>query len=219
MPRTTTGRRTFRLRQLRPATISARNRGGDEKQEARVDDGSRKLAGEDRERHGDAPGRPHDHQDQERKALQRQPTGPIGNRSQQKSGNDGGQIAEQHLVDVPIARGESRRQRQLAVKKRQPDEHRQGGIQRTEQEKRAEAVTQDRRSGVILTQPRNGAHRGTVSFRWDIGAVVNDRRRARPCPRKFQRSALPRPGECRRARARRATARDRRGCSCPAPRA
>lgn len=43
------------------------------------------------------------------RALERKPAGPVRHRREQKAAKDGRDIAEQHFVDVPVARRKGRR--------------------------------------------------------------------------------------------------------------
>ncbi|KAH2822262.1 hypothetical protein KXV85_002288, partial [Aspergillus fumigatus] len=80
----------------------------------------------------------------QRRAMQRQPAGPVRDRREQEAGDDGRQIAVQHLVHMPVARRECGRETQLAIERRQPDQDRQSRLDRAQQEERPEAGRKER---------------------------------------------------------------------------
>jgi hypothetical protein len=79
-------------------------------------------------------------------SLQRRPAGPVRHRGQQETGDDGGEIAVQHLVGMPIDWRKCRRDPQIAEKHREPDQDRQRGLNRACQEEWPEAIAQNGRS-------------------------------------------------------------------------
>ena len=54
--------------------------------------------------HRDTACHPDDHKKKQRRPLQRQPAGPVWNRRQQKSCEDGRDVTEQHFMRVPVTR-------------------------------------------------------------------------------------------------------------------
>ena len=82
--------------------------------------------------------------EQQGPALYRQPSGPVRDCREQETRDHRRQIAVEHFVDVPVARRKGRDQRQLAIKHRQPDQDRQPGMERAQQEERPKAVGKQR---------------------------------------------------------------------------
>ncbi|MET3302285.1 hypothetical protein ABIF53_003300 [Bradyrhizobium japonicum] len=84
----------------------ARRGGDDQRQERGIDDKRERPADLGGQRHREAAGQPHRQQRAQRRALDRQPPGPVRDRRKQEPGDDRRQEAIEHLVDVPVARRE-----------------------------------------------------------------------------------------------------------------
>jgi hypothetical protein len=91
------------------------------------------------------PGKPGGEQDRERTPLDRKAAGPVRHRRQKKAGDHGADIAEQHLMDMPVPRREGGRQRDIAGEYRKPQRNHGAGIDGAEQKERPEAVGEQRR--------------------------------------------------------------------------
>ena len=130
---------------------------GDQGQEGEVDRGCGEPADRGRGRDRDASRGPRENQDEKGLALERQPSGPVRHGSEEKACDHRGEIAIQHLVDMPVARREGGRDLPLAVEQRQPDQDCEPGIERAPEEERAKAVGENCRSGLIA-QARDGGH-------------------------------------------------------------
>jgi len=117
---------------------------GDQQQKACIDQHRHQPTGLGGKRHGKPPGDPDVDQHQQRRVLQRQPSGPVRDRREQKSRDHRRQIAVEHFMHMPVARRERRRQRDLAIERRQPDQNGERGIEGTKQEERAKAVGEKR---------------------------------------------------------------------------
>lgn len=113
----------------------ARRSGDDQRQEGGIDDQRERPADLGRQRHRSASGKPNHQQRAQRRALDRQPPGPVRDRREQKPGDDGRQEAIEHLVDVPVAGREGGAHGQLAVEHRQPSQDRQPRLNGGKQEK------------------------------------------------------------------------------------
>ena len=94
--------------------------------------------------------KPQHHQSEQRAALQRQPSGPIGDRGEQEAGDHRRQIAIEHFMGVPVARRERGLQTELAFIERQPDQHRQRREQGAAEEERPKAARQHGRATMRL---------------------------------------------------------------------
>src|SRR6266508_4714157 len=117
-------------------------RGGSRKQdeEEGIDGCGRTPADPGRNADGNSSGDPGREQQDERPALQRQPSGPVRYRRRQEARDDRGDISKQHLMDVPVPRRERRAELELAVKGRQPHQDNSASINRPEEEERPEAI-------------------------------------------------------------------------------
>ena len=142
----------------------APGRGGHQQQKARVNKHCNPPAGRGGEGHGEPAGNPHHDECHQRRALQRQPAGPVRNCREQESGDDGRQIAVEHLMHMPVARREGREELQFAVKRRQPDQDRKPGLDRAEQEERPEAGGKQR-PALVRAVPGNATCCSLTSHR------------------------------------------------------
>ena len=132
-----------------PGQDLARRRGCDQRQKTCIDQHRRQPAGFRGKRHHEASRDPDDHQCQQGHALYRQPSGPVRNRREQETRDHRRQITVEHFMDMPVTRRKCRYQRQLAVKHRQPDQHRQTGIDRAQQKERAKAGRKQRPALIV----------------------------------------------------------------------
>ena len=133
-------RRSFRLRQFLPVTISRAAAAATSSRNTPSIGCRRDPAGQGRQPNRRAPGHPESQQRQKRQTLQRQAPGPVWNGGQKEAGHDGRHEAVEHFVDVPVARGERRGKFKLAVQHRQPGKNGKPGIERAEQEEGAKAI-------------------------------------------------------------------------------
>ena len=81
----------------------ARDNGRHHEKKCDIDNRRRKPSDPGRNRHRQAAGDPDQHEDEKRSALERHPSGPVRDRREQESGDDSRHVAEEHLVDVPVA--------------------------------------------------------------------------------------------------------------------
>ena len=137
----------------------ARRCRGNQQQKTRIDQHRGPPADAGGECHREASGDPDGDKRRQRRALQRQASGPVRDRREQEAGDDGRQIAVEHFVHVPVARREGGSEPQLAVKQRQPHEYRQRRLDRAEQEERPKAVGEQRQAPVLAV-PGNAAGDG-----------------------------------------------------------
>ena len=100
--------------------------------------------------------KPQGEQAGQRIAVDRQPAGPIGNCRKQKTGDGRRDVAVDHLVDVPIQRIESGRQRHFAEILRQPKRNAERGPRGSAQKERTKAVRENRRAGVFKAALQRG---------------------------------------------------------------
>ena len=145
----------------------ARDGGGHQGQEGDVDQRGGEPADLRRKGDRDTAGEPDQDQDEQWPALKRQAPGPVGDRREQKAGDDRRHIAEQHFVHMPVDAGEGRPERQLALEHRQPRQDFQPGIDRPQQEERSEAVGKQGRPR-IGTQTGNLGHHELLIDAHDI---------------------------------------------------
>ena len=75
---------------------------GNGEQKRAIDRGGGNRANPCGAKDGKPPGQPCQYEPEQGQALHRQAACPIGNRGQQEPRRDGGKVAEQHLVDVPV---------------------------------------------------------------------------------------------------------------------
>ena len=87
-----------------------------------------------------SPGKPERGKPGKRPAVYGQTASPVRNGGKQKAGDRGCDVAEQHLVNVPVERGEMRRQHDVAKKLRQPEWKADDGPEARQEKERTEAV-------------------------------------------------------------------------------
>src|SRR5215472_5492838 len=90
--------------------------------------------------YGNAPDEPDREKAGQRQSLDRQSPRPVWDRGEQKACDDGSDIAEQHFMDMPVERRESRREGDFAGKGGKPKRNHQPRLNRAEQEKRPESI-------------------------------------------------------------------------------
>src|SRR6185437_13711043 len=112
-----------------------------------------------REQNSDAPCKPQQRQSRERNAAHRQASGPVRNRRQQEPADDGGSIAVQHFMNVPIERAEIGRQRQGTVVLRKPEQNAERRPRSSNKEKRPKSVSEQRGAGIIAAALQSGRNR------------------------------------------------------------
>jgi hypothetical protein len=76
---------------------------------------------------------PRPEQQSERPSLDRQAPCPIGNSREEKTGDDGADVAKQHLMDMPIPRSKRGRQVEAARKDCKPQWNHRPGVDRAEE--------------------------------------------------------------------------------------
>ena len=109
-------------------------------------------------RDGRAAGEPDNDDDNQRRALQRQPARPVRDRGQQEARNHRREISVKHLVNVPVAGDEGGRHLHIAQIHRQPDQDDDRGIGRPQKKEGTEAVAEQSGAAVIRGQSRDWTH-------------------------------------------------------------
>ena len=118
-----------------------------------IDDGGKLPAERNRQTDGEASRPPQQNEHKKPQALHGQPARPVGHRRQEKAGDDRREIAEQHLMDMPVHRQKQHAHVERTHAKRHPYENRKARIERAQEEKRPEAVG---KQGGALEGPEPG---------------------------------------------------------------
>ena len=105
---------TFRLFHLRPATISRAAAAASSSRKAASIASANCQPMTAGEHVASLPGKPSGEQGRERGALDGKPAGPVRHRGQEEACDHSADIAEQHLMDVPVPRRKGGRQRDIA---------------------------------------------------------------------------------------------------------
>ena len=137
---------TFRLRQLRPAATSRAASAAKTVRNAASTTAAGGTADPCGDQHRDPARRPEHGQRRERPARDGQPAGPVRNRRQQEPRDDGPDIAEDHLVRVPVDRRKGGRKRDRAGEEWRPQRHAEHRPCARGEKERPEAAAQDRRA-------------------------------------------------------------------------
>ena len=135
----------FRLRQFRPAATSRATSAAKTMRNDAVDDCGGRPADRRRGKDGDAADGPQADERRERNAGDRQAAGPVRDRRQEEAGDDGGAIAEDHFMGMPVDRREFRRRDDRPSENRQPQRHADQRPDARGEEERAEAAAEHRR--------------------------------------------------------------------------